>query len=192
MLDGRLATTSWWLAPVFRGRYPAVTVDDTRMVTTSDGITTAGAAFSHVDLALAIVRAHSPALADVVRRFLVIDDRPSQAAYTIPSALAAYDPLVSSFEQWVRARLADPLSIAAAARDLGVSERTLQRAVGRTLGCSPIRFVQDLRVERARHLLSTTDLPMATVARRVGYENPGALRTLLRDRVGVTARSLRG
>lgn len=192
MLDGRRATTSWWLAPVFRSCYPAVSVDDTRMVTTCDGITTAGAAFSHVDRALAIVCAHSPALADVVRRFLVIDDRPSRAAYTIPSAPAAYDPIVSSFDQWVRARLADPLSIAAAARDLGVSERTLQRAVGRTLGRSPIRFVQDLCVERARHLLTTTDLPMTTVARRVGYENPGALRALLRDPVGATARSLPG
>ncbi|MFI6490753.1 hypothetical protein [Streptomyces sp. NPDC050564] len=40
--------------------------------------------------------------------------------------------------------------------------------------------------------MSAVDLPMAPVARRVGYENPGVLRTLLRERDGVTARSLRG
>ncbi|PBC70921.1 AraC family transcriptional regulator [Streptomyces sp. TLI_235] len=192
VLDGLRATTSWWLAPVFRERYGRVTVDESRMVTTSDGVTTAGAAFSHLDLALAIVRMHSPALADLVRRYLVVDDRASQAAYTIPSALAQYDPLVSAFEQWVRARIGESLSIAEAARDLGVSERTLQRTVTRTLGCSPIRLVQNLRVEQAEHLLRTTALPLAAVARRVGYESPGPLRTLLRDRRGLSARHLRG
>ncbi|MEV8094380.1 helix-turn-helix domain-containing protein [Kitasatospora sp. NPDC085879] len=92
----------------------------------------------------------------------------------------------------MRARIGEPLSIAEAARDLGVSERTLQRTVTRTLGCSPIRLVQNLRVEQAEHLLRTTALPLAAVARRVGYESPGPLRTLLRDRRGLSARHLRG
>ncbi|MFJ9641726.1 GlxA family transcriptional regulator [Streptomyces sp. NPDC101206] len=191
VLDGLRATTSWWLAPVFRERYARVAVDESRMVTTSDGVTTAGAAFSHIDLALAIVRTRSPALADLVRHYLVVDDRASQAAYTIPSALARHDPLVSAFEQWVRARIGGPLSVAEAARELGVSERTLQRTVTRVLGCSPIRLVQDLRVEQAEHLLRTTALSLTAVARRVGYEGPGPLRALLRARLGRSPRSLR-
>ncbi|GAA3279293.1 GlxA family transcriptional regulator [Streptomyces lavendulae] len=184
VLDGLRATTSWWLAPVFRDRYRRVTLEEARMVTTSDGVTTAGAAFSHLDLALSVVGMRSPALADLVRHYLVVDDRASQAAYAIPGAMARHDPLVAAFEQWARARIAEPLSIAEAARDLGVSERTLQRTMARTLGCSPIRLVQDLRVEQAEHLLRTTALPLAAVARRVGYESPGPLRALLRRRSG--------
>ncbi|MEU8778156.1 helix-turn-helix domain-containing protein [Streptomyces sp. NPDC048606] len=180
VLDGLSATTSWWLAPVFRERYRRVRVEENLMVTTSDGVTTAGAAFGHLDLALAIVAGRSPALADLVRHYLVVDDRASQAGYVIPGALARHDPLVAAFERWVRARIAQPLSVADAARDLGVSERTLQRTLARTLGRSPIRLVQDLRVEQAEHLLRTTDLPLAAVARRVGYESPGPLRALLR------------
>ncbi|WP_371498091.1 helix-turn-helix domain-containing protein [Kitasatospora sp. NBC_00374] len=191
ILDGRRATTSWWLAPTFRLRYPAVTVDETRMVTTSDGVTTAGAAFGHVDLALAIVRMSSPALADLVARYLVVDERPSQSAYTIPSALAQADPVVAAFEQWVRLHLAGPVSMGAAARALGVSERTLQRTVRRTLGTSPVRFVQDLRVEQASHLLRTTDLSLEAIARKVGYEHANTLRILLRERTGSTAGALR-
>ncbi|MFE5889689.1 GlxA family transcriptional regulator [Streptomyces sp. NPDC056462] len=192
VLDGRRATTSWWLAPYFRQRYPAVTVDETRMVTMSDGVTTAGAAFGHVDLALAIVRMSSPALADLVARYLVVDERPSQAAYTITSALAQSDPTLAAFERWARAHLDQPVSIADAARTLGVSERTLQRIVRRTLGTSPVRFVQDLRVEHASHLLRTTDLPLEAIARKVGYEHANTLRILLRERTGATASSLRG
>lgn len=191
VLDGRKATTSWWLAPVFRKRYPAVTVDETRMVTASDGVTTAGAAFGHVDLALAVVRMSSPALADLVARYLVVDERPSQSAYTIPSALAQSDPVVAAFERWARLHLEEPMNVSAAARSVGVSERTLQRTVRRVLGTSPVRFVQDLRVEQASHLLRTTDMSLDSIARKVGYEHANTLRILLRERTGSTAGALR-
>jgi len=192
MLDGLRATTTWWLAPAFRNRYPAVQLEQDQMVVASDGITTAGAAFGHVDLALAIVRYRSPALADLVARYLVVDERPSQSAYIIPSALAQSDPTVAAFERWTRARLAEPISIPSAAKSIGVSERTLQRCVQRTLGTSPIRFVQDLRIERASHLLRTTGLSLETIARKVGYEHANTLRVLLRERTGKTTPALRG
>jgi transcriptional regulator GlxA family with amidase domain len=161
------------------------------MVITNEGITTAGAAFGHVDLALAIVRASSPALSDLVARYLVVDDRPSQAAYTIPSALAQSDPTVAAFERWTREHLAEPFSLLDAAKAIGVGERTLQRCVQRTIGTSPIRFVQDLRVERAAHLLRTTELSLETISRKVGYEHPNTLRVLLRERTGKTIAALR-
>jgi transcriptional regulator GlxA family with amidase domain len=192
ILDGLSATTSWWLSPAFRSRYPRVHLDEGRMVVTSDGITTAGAAFGHVDLGLAIVRASSPAVADLVTRYLVIDERPSQSLYAIPSALAQSDPTVAGFECWVRERLSEPISIPQAAKAIGVSERMLQRSVQRTLGTSPIRFIQDLRIERASHLLRTTELSLETISRNVGYKHPNTLRVLLRERIGKTTRDLRG
>ncbi|MFD9285839.1 GlxA family transcriptional regulator [Streptomyces mirabilis] len=191
VLDGLRATTTWWLSPAFHDRYPKVQLDHSQMVIGSEGITTAGAAFGHVDLALAIVRSGSPALADIVARYLVIDERPSQAAYTIPSALAQSDPTVAAFELWIREHLADPVSIPEAAKAVGVSERTLQRAVQRTVGTSPIRFVQDLRIERACHLLRSADMSLETISRKVGYEHPNTLRVLLRERTGKTTSALR-
>jgi transcriptional regulator GlxA family with amidase domain len=162
------------------------------MVITCEGITTAGAAFGHIDLALAIVRAGSPSLADLVARYLVVDERPAQSAYTIPSALAQSDPTVAAFERWIREHLAEPISMADAAKAVGVSERTLQRSVRRTTGTPPIRFVQDLRIERARHLLRTTGLSMEVISQKVGYQRPDTLRVLLRERTGKTASALRG
>ncbi|WP_216893879.1 GlxA family transcriptional regulator [Nocardia alni] len=191
VLDGHRATTSWWLAPIFRNRYPSVDVDQSSMVIASGRITTAAAAFGHVDLALSIVRDTSPALADLVAHYLVVDERPSQSAYTITSALAQHDPTVAAFERWVREHLADPISIPDASRHLGISERTLQRAVGSILGISPIRFVQNLRVERAAHLLRTTDQSLESIARKVGYEHPNTLRVLIRQRTGKTTAALR-
>jgi transcriptional regulator GlxA family with amidase domain len=192
ILDGVRATTTWWLSPAFRASYPRVLLDHSQMVITCEGITTAGAAFGHIDLALAIVRASSPALADLLARYLVVDERPAQSAYTIPSALAQSDPAVAAFERWTREHLAESINLADAARAIGVSERTLQRSVQRVIGTTPIRFVQDLRIERARHLLRTTDLSVEAISRKVGYEHPRTLRALLRERTGKTPSALRG
>jgi transcriptional regulator GlxA family with amidase domain len=191
ILDGVRATTTWWLSPSFRARYPRVDLDHSQTVVTREGITTAGAAFGHVDLALAIVRASSPTLADLVTRYLVVDERPSQAAYTIPSALAQSDPIMAAFERWIREHLTESISLPDAARAIGVSERTLQRCVQRTIGTSPIRFVQGLRVECAAHMLRTTELSLETISRKVGYEHPNTLRVFLRDRTGKTTTALR-
>jgi transcriptional regulator GlxA family with amidase domain len=192
VLDGLRATTTWWLAPAFRTRYPHIRLEQSSMLVHEDAITTAGAAFGHLDLALALVRSSSPAVADLVAHYLIVDERPSQAPYIMPSAQAQFDPIVAAFERWARDHLAEAISIPEATRCLGISERTLQRTVQRTMGTSPISFVQDLRIERAIHLLRTTDLSLETISRRVGYEQANTLRTLLRRRTGKTTAALRG
>lgn len=191
VLDGQSATTSWWLAPVFRRRYPAVTLEEGHTLRRAPGITTAGAALSHVDLALSLVRGRSPALADLVARYLLIGSTAQQRAFTVPAAMAQHDPLTASFERWVRQHLAEPIKIAAAAQALGVSERSLQRATAGALGMSPLDFVNEVRLDHATYLIRSTNATAEAVAAQVGYLNVGALRDLLRRRRGMTIRELR-
>src|SRR5689334_19159508 len=83
LLDGHEATTTWWLAPLFRRRYPAVSLDESHMLVRSGRLVTAGAALGHMDLALWIVRGVSPQLATLVAKYLIVDSRPSQSAYAL-------------------------------------------------------------------------------------------------------------
>ena len=88
LLDGHDATTTWWLAPLFRQRYPKVRLDESRIIVPSGQLVTAGAALSHLDMALWLIRQASPELAAMTTKYLIVDTRPSQAAYMIPSHLA--------------------------------------------------------------------------------------------------------
>ncbi|MPZ67679.1 MAG: helix-turn-helix domain-containing protein [Pseudonocardiaceae bacterium] len=148
-------------------------------------------AFAHVDLALSIVYGQSPALADLVARYLLIGDRRSQASFAVPAVLAQHDPAMSGFERWVRSHLDEPVQIAAAARTVGLSERTLQRLTASTVGMSPVEFVNEVRLDHATYLLRTTTLTAEAVATRVGFRNAGTLRALIRRRRGMTVRELR-
>ena len=191
LLDGEEATTTWWLAPLFRKRYPDVRLDESRMVVRSGTTVTAGAALSHIDLALALIRQVSPELASLVAKYLVIDARPSQSAYAISDHLIHADPLVERFERWARGRLDHGFSLEEAAHALATSKRTLARRLKDTLGKTPLSYVQDLRVERAVHLLKTSDHNIERIAAMVGYADGVTLRALLRRRLGRGVRELR-
>ncbi|WP_429300401.1 GlxA family transcriptional regulator [Paraburkholderia sp. GAS199] len=191
LLDHRAATTTWWLGPLFRQRYPNVLLDESRMLVPSDVGVTAGAALGHLDLALWLVRRASPELAAVVSRYLLADIRSSQAPYIIPNHLAQADPLIQRFERWARDHLKDGFSLRDAASALATSTRSLQRRCQDVLGKSPLAYFQDLRVEHAQSLLHGSGLDIDAIAAEVGYVDGATLRTLLRQRLGRGVRDLR-
>jgi transcriptional regulator GlxA family with amidase domain len=191
LLDGEQATTTWWLAPLFRERYPQVQLEPDRIIVPSGAFLTAGAALSVVDMVLWLIRRSSPDLADLVARYLIIDSRPSQSAYVISDHLAHADPLVRRFDRWVRDNLEGPITLEAAAEALASSKRTLARRVRDVLGKTPVEYVQDLRLEQAVHFLRTGTESVDAIARKVGYAEGSTLRTLLRRRLGRGVREIR-
>jgi len=190
ILDHREATTTWSLAPFFRQRYPAVKLDDARMIVESGTVVTAGAAMGHMDLAMSLVRHAAPELATLVARLLLIDRRSSQGQYVVPDFVAHTDPLISKFEKWAHEHLSSGFSLADAASALSVHSRTLQRRMEAVLGKSPLEFFQALRIERARQLVSE-GCDLETIAGEVGYADSATLRRLLRRKLGRGVRELR-
>jgi transcriptional regulator GlxA family with amidase domain len=191
LLGGHEATTTWWLSPLFRARYPAVRLNADRMLVHSGQFLTAGAALSHIDMALWLIRRASPELAALVAKYLIVDSRPSQSAYAISDHLAQSDPLVERFDRWARERLGGAFTLDEAAHDLATSKRTLARRIHDVLGKTPIAYVQDLRVERAVHLLKTSADSVETIAGLVGYADGVTLSSLLRRRLGKGIRAIR-
>jgi transcriptional regulator GlxA family with amidase domain len=140
---------------------------------------------------LALIRRASPELANLTARYLVVDERTSQSVYSVPNHLAHADPLIQRFERWARGRLAQGFSLDQAAEALGTSKRTLARRMHGVLGKSPLAFFQDLRIERAVHLLKTSHASVDQVGAEVGYAEGVSLRALLRKRLGRSVREIR-
>jgi transcriptional regulator GlxA family with amidase domain len=191
ILDHHRATTTWWLAPLFRKRYPHVLLDESNMIVKSGRCVTAGAALSHMDLALWLVRGVSPQLAALTAKYLIVDSRPSQSVYALTDHLIHSDPIVQRFESWARARLTRGFSLDDAAKAVGSSKRTLARRIQSVLGKSPLSYFQSLRVERAVHLLKTGSASVDEVAASVGYSEGATLRVLLRRRLNIGIKEIR-
>ena len=99
--------------------------------------------------------------------------------------------MVERFESWARQQLKHGFSLADAARAVGASERTLARRLQTVLGKTPLSYFQDLRIERAVHLLRTGAQSVDQIATQIGYADGVTLRALLRRKLGRGVRELR-
>jgi transcriptional regulator GlxA family with amidase domain len=192
LLDQRRCVTTWWLGAELAEVAPTAEVVIDEMVVRDGAIWTAGSAFAHIDLMLALMRHLGGAsLTDELAHRLVADQRTSQAGFLIPSHLAARDETVAALESFVRSHLDQPHTLESLADWCGLSPRTLARRTGKAAGLSPLQLVQRVRLERSLHLLRTTRMPLEEVAGKVGFADPATLYRLVKKHTGRSPGTLR-
>ena len=192
LLDGRQATTAWWLAPHLQRRWPQTQVVADAAMIVQGNVITAGALFAQADIALHVVAQFGGlSLAKLCANLLLLDRHGSQTPYMALRQLTLNDAVLRKAEKWVRANLGEAFDMPTLAKRLSVSPRTLARKLQSSLGMSPIEFVQHLRVETAVQMLETTQLSLEEVSRRVGYADPHTLSRLIRRELEVTPRELK-
>ncbi|WP_326650685.1 GlxA family transcriptional regulator [Streptomyces sp. NBC_01750] len=187
-LDGRPATTHWSSAEHFQRLFPSVRVDaDVLFIDDGDVLTSAGVA-AGIDLCLHIVRRdHGTAVAnDVARRTVVPPHRDGgQAQYIqrpIPEPQLA---TTTAARGWALGRLHQPIQLRDMADQESMSVRTFTRRFREEVGISPGQWLTQQRVERARHLLESTELSVDQVARDAGFGTAQSMRQHLQTALGV-------
>ena len=128
-------------------------------------------------------------------------NKPPSAAILVPpleivargssSYEAVGDPLVRRAMQYLVEHISTIISVEEWATKVGVSRRVLERRFLTSLGRSPYVMIQHERVERAKNLLTTSDLPVAIIAERCGYQSNERLTVNFRASVGVPPASYR-
>ena len=180
VLQGKVATTSWFLAAELAARHPEVAVEADCVLVESGSILTGGAAFAHADVMLAFVeRFAGQAVADLCAKYLLLDRRRSQRPYLVLSALIQGDPQLTKAAEWVRRHISERFGVDEVAAVAGLGTRTFARRLKRTCGLSPIQFIQRIRMDVARQLLDR-GLSYEAAAAEVGYSDATALRRVFR------------
>lgn len=84
-----------------------------------------------------------------------------------------------------------PISVLEHARRLSLTLAELRDEVRHTAGCSPKDFILGTRLNAAKDLLAVSDLKVASIARRIGYGDPGYFTRVFTRRVGMSPGTFR-
>jgi transcriptional regulator GlxA family with amidase domain len=192
LLDGMDATIHWNYAPSLAKHYPRLKVDPDKalVVTGTDNrIVMAGGGTSHLDLILYLIARFvglTEAL-EVAKAYLILWHDAGQRPFTsMMTGKQTSDALISRCQEWAADHYAEAAPVAAMVRLSGLSERTFIRRFSTATGMSPLDYVHALRLEEAKQILETQDLPIEAVALEVGYQDNGFFGRLFRKRVGMT------
>ncbi|GGU42808.1 GlxA family transcriptional regulator [Lentzea flava] len=194
LLDGRPATTHWGTTDEFRALYPKVRLNpDVLFVDDGDVLTSAGVA-AGIDLCLHVIRSdHGSEVANRVARYCVVPAwrQGGQSQFVDRPVPDDPDSSTAPARAWALDRLDEPLELAALAERARMSVRTFTRRFRAETGMSPGQWLTQQRVDRARHLLESTDLPIDLVARHAGFGTGAALRQQLAASIGVSPSAYR-
>lgn len=181
LLDGRTCTTHHDLQDELAALYPRATVRRDVLYTTDDRVVTSAGIASGIDLALHLIamRNGAAAAAKVAREMVVYARRNGDEPQA--SAMLRYrshlSETVHHVQDLIDTGFTDPLRLADLAAAARVSERTLTRMFTIATGLTPLRYQQELRVERAQHLIGHGSTVEAA-ARAVGFSDARMLRRL--------------
>jgi transcriptional regulator GlxA family with amidase domain len=80
---------------------------------------------------------------------------------------------------------AQSLVIDEVAQRFGFGVRNFKRRFKEATGCTPIGYLQSLRLERAKQMLESTRMTLDSITYAVGYEDSNSFRRLFQQRVGM-------
>ncbi|MGW6915383.1 GlxA family transcriptional regulator [Kitasatospora sp. NPDC054939] len=194
LLDGRRATTHWHFAERLARDFPAVEVDPSVLFVDDGPVLTSAGIAAGLDLCLHLVRRdHGAAVAAGVARMVVMAPQRSggQAQFIEYRTPADDSGSLAPTLRWMRDNLHRPLSVDELAAHAALSRRSLARHFRAQTGTTPLRWLLEQRLQRARELLETTDAPVGRIARKTGFGTVETLRHHFARQVGTTPTAYR-
>jgi len=184
VLDGRPATTHWALEANFRSAFPKVDLYPEHILVDDNDVVTAGGVMAWVDLGVHLVgRWLGPQVVSRLCRQMLIDPagREQQAYRSFQPRMTHKDDTIRALQVWMEGNAASDLSVGALARRSSLSERSLHRRFLSGTGLSVNRYVQELRVEKAKGLLELTNLSVNQICWQVGYQDVSAFNRVFKS-----------
>jgi len=186
LLDGRQCTTHWAWTSSLQQQYPRIKVLENILYVKSGNIYTSAGIATGIDLALFLVEErHGVAFACKVAKDMVVYVRregkdPQDSIYIQNRQHINHQ--IHQVQDYIAQHLREKISIEELAELIHISPRSLTRLFKASTGITIGQYVQQLRLEKAMHLLKDHH-KMAWIAMECGYKSPGQLRQLIKHRL---------
>jgi transcriptional regulator GlxA family with amidase domain len=200
VLAGRRATTHWQFCARLQQQYPDIHVDADPIYIREGRIWTSAGITAGIDLSLALIQEDlGRKLAMAVARHLVVFlNRPGgQSQFSAPlaaQAAAAAGNAPNHFaplHDWIAENVGADLRVERLAEQAGMSPRNFARIYAATMGVTPARMVEKIRVEAVRRSLEETDRPIKQIAALCGFAQEERLRRAFARQVGTSPAAYR-
>ncbi len=192
LLNGYRATAHYEHLDAMAETFPDITVCQDLVVFDRDRISCCGGAAS-MDMGLEIIRQQRGLdLANAAARYVFHDRLRSPGESQLhpvhePVGSAIHRKLLRSISLMER-HIEQPLELALLAKESGLSQRHMERLFRTHAGITPARYYLNLRLDRARGLITQTEMQVLEVAVACGFASAEHFTRVYRRRFGVTPR----
>ncbi|MFC3094685.1 GlxA family transcriptional regulator [Alteromonas sediminis] len=194
VLENKRATTVWWMSNLFVQQFPNTTLTLDELVIVDGNVITGGATTSYFNVCLRLLEMLSNEVFAIRLSKLLLMDRhrlSQQAFIESGFIINKHDELVEEVQNWMMNNFASPISLDVLCDQFAVTKRTLIRRFKASCNETPLNYLQKIRVEKAKHYLETTNLPVERIVERVGYEDAGSFRKLFTGHTQLTPKAYR-
>ena len=194
LLDGKEATTYWRFFREFAERFPRVLLNQDKHLSDADNLYCAGGVTSACDLYIYLIERYCGAgIAQGVARDILYETQRSYSPGRIGfgGQKLHQDVAILQVQQWLEEHFAEKFRIEDVARQHGMSIRNFMRRFQAATGDKPLHYLQRLRIETAKGLLSSTRKSIKTISYEVGYDDASFFARLFRQHAGLSPNQYR-
>ena len=189
LLDGKEATTCWRFFSEFATRFPAVALNQDKHLTDADNLYCVAGPTSACDLYIYLIeRFCGTSVAQSVARDILYEVRRSYTPGRIGfgGQKQHQDTKILQIQQWLEEHFAERFRFEDVARDHGMSIRNFMRRFHAATGDKPLYYLQRLRIETAKGLLSSSPKSIKAVSYEIGYDDASFFARLFRQHTGLS------
>lgn len=189
LLDGKTATIYWRMEDSFQQRYPKVVLQNEKAITGSDRLYCSSGIGSGTELAVFLIeKLWGLAIAETVSRNFLMDIPAVSRDYML--SLSSYqqhnDDAIHQAQRWLESNFSTEFLMCELAEKYNMSLRSFMRRFKLASGITGLAYVQKVRMENAKHLLTAAKLSVDEIAYRVGYQDAGFFNRVFKREVGQT------
>jgi len=194
LLDNKPATTHWYYFKQFRKSYPQVKLETKRFITNAGNLFCAGRINSITNLMIHFIeRFYNQHIARRIEQHFAHEIKQSYESifYPFDEQSVHHDETIIQAQQWMLRNYPNDIKLLNVANQFGMSMRTFNRRFKTATGSTPLEYLQKIRIGTAKDLLQESNLNIAEISAKVGFNDPGYFASLFKRRVSLAPREYR-